>query len=142
MRENLTVPLDHIRIDALRTEIVETINVDGKSYELFIEATNMEKEVVPLIENSIELTYTMGSTKFDFKLKKLHSLSTQLKVLPLVIDLLAGRNVKFLHLKLSFDLSATKKELVMRQNYVNLHRKFLQLKKVFQLLDVDDTVEF
>lgn len=142
VKEKLTVPLDHIRIDALKTEIVETIIIDGKLYELIIEATNMEEEVVLLIENSIELTYKMDSTKFNFKLKKLHSLAAQLKVLPLVLDLLEGSNVKFLHLGLTFDLSATKKEQEMRQNYLNLQSTVLQLKEVFKRLEVDENVEF
>lgn len=142
VKEKLTVPLDHIRIDALRTEIVETIIIDGKSYELFIEATNMEKEVVLLIENSIELTYIMGSTKFNFKLKKLHSLAAQLKALPLVLDLLAGRNVRFVQLGLTFDLSVTKEEHEMSQNYKRLLQTMLQLKEVFLQLDVDENIEF
>ncbi|MGF2716333.1 DUF4365 domain-containing protein [Bacillus cereus] len=142
VKEKLTVPLDHIRIDALKTEIVETIIIDGKSYELFIETTNMEKEVILLIENSIELTYKIDSTKFDFKLKKLHSLASQLKVLPLVLDLLTGRNVEFVHLGWTFDLSVTEEEREMSQNYKRLHRTMLQLKEVFQQLDVDETTEF
>ncbi|MGH0499015.1 DUF4365 domain-containing protein [Bacillus wiedmannii] len=142
VKEKLTVPLDHIRIDALKTEIIETIIIDGVSYELNIEATNMEKEVILLIENSIEVTYKTGSTKFDFKLKKLHSLASQLKVLPFVLDLLAGRNVKFVHLRMTFDLSVMNEEHEMSRNYKRLYRTMLRLKEVFQQLEMDEKMEF
>ncbi|CAH2464430.1 MULTISPECIES: DUF4365 domain-containing protein [Bacillus cereus group] len=142
VKEKLTVPLEHFRIGALSTEIVETIIIDGKSYELNIEVTKMDKKFILLIENSLELTYVMDSTKFDFKLKKLHSLAAQLKVLPLVLELLEGSNVKFVDLGLTFDLSATKKEQELIQIYVKLHHTFLQFKKVFQQLGVEENLEF
>ncbi|HFJ9318695.1 TPA: DUF4365 domain-containing protein [Bacillus tropicus] len=142
VKEKLTVPLDHFRIDALKSEIIETIIIDGVSYELFIETTNMEKEVILLIENSLELNYTIGTSKFDFKLKRLHSLAAQLKVLPLVLDLLTGRNVEFVQLGWTFDLSVTEKEREMSKTYKRLYRTMLQLKEVFQQLDVDETTEF
>lgn len=142
VKEKLTVPLNHIRIDAVSTEILETIIIDGKPYVLNIEATKMDKKFELLIENSLKLTYTSDSTKFDFKLMKLHSLDAQLKVLPLVLKLLAGSSVEFVNLRLSFELSTTKKEQKLIKIYETLHHTFLQLKKVFQQLGVDVKLEF
>ncbi|MGH0692415.1 DUF4365 domain-containing protein [Bacillus cereus] len=142
VKEKLTVPLEHIRIDAVSSEILETIIIDGKPFELNIEATKMDKKFDLLIENSLEITYISDSTKFDFKLKKLHSLDAQLKVLPLVLKLLAGSSVEFVNLRLSFELKASKNEKKLIKIYKTLHDTFLQLKKVFQQLGVDEKIEF
>ncbi|MFE6139603.1 hypothetical protein [Bacillus sp. NPDC057893] len=142
VKEKLTVPLEHIRIDAVSSEILETIIIDEQSYVLNIEATKMDKRIELLIENSLELTYTSDSTKFDFKLKKVHSLDAQLKVLPLIIKLLSASKVKFVNLRLPLDLSTTKKELELIKTYENLYNTFLQLKKIFSQLEVDEKLEF
>lgn len=142
VREKFTVPLEQIRIDAVSSEILETIIIDEQLYELNIEATKMDKRIELLIENSLELTYTSDSTKFDFKLKKVHSLDAQLKVLPLIIKLLSASKVEFVNLRLPLDLSTTKKELELIKTYESLYSTFLQLKKIFSQLEVDEKLEF
>ncbi|WP_255291890.1 DUF4365 domain-containing protein [Bacillus pseudomycoides] len=138
----LSVPLNQGRIEAVLLEIQETVTIDGCLYELQVNIAEEEKKVVLLIENSLEFSYEKGSTKFNFKIIKLHSLASQLKVLPLLLHIFSGKIISFEELKLTFDIGAMSKREEIYGAIVKLHTTFLTLKEVFQQLEINEETVF
>ncbi|PFZ93859.1 DUF4365 domain-containing protein [Bacillus wiedmannii] len=142
VKGKLPVPLEHAQITSLKSEMIEKIIIDEKPYEFSIEITDTKTEIVIFVEGSLEIIYTKADANFNFKLKRLHSLSIQLKVLPMILDLLSGQSINFQNLELEFTLTVSEEDLELKSRFMELHATFLKLREVFKLLEVREDIEF
>ncbi|PET96540.1 hypothetical protein CN941_21350 [Bacillus cereus] len=138
----LSVPLEQGRVQSVTFEVQETVIIDEHSYNVNIEVTEEQHKVLLLIENSLEITYGKNANSFNFKILKLHSLSTQLKVLPMILDMLSGNHITFQDLKETFECGNTKKQEQIYINIIELHATFLKLREVFGYLEIDESTTF
>ncbi|MCR8861010.1 DUF4365 domain-containing protein [Bacillus pseudomycoides] len=142
MKGELSVPLEQGRVQSVRFDIQETVVINEHSYEVNMEVTEEQNKVLLLIEDSLEFTYEKGAKNFNFKIIKLHSLPTQLKILPLILDMLSGKSAIFQELELTFDFGQTKKHEQIHVIIRELHATFLNLKEVFRRLEIDEATNF
>ncbi|RAN85244.1 DUF4365 domain-containing protein [Bacillus sp. SRB_331] len=142
IRGELPVPLNQGRVAALSLEIQENVMIDGSTYELQVKVTEEFNKVILLVEGSLEISYEKGSTKFNFKIIKLHSLASQLKVLPLLLHFFSGNTITFEKLKLTFDIGTMKKRDETQRAFKSLHATFLTLKEIYQQLEINEETPF
>ncbi|PFR36754.1 hypothetical protein [Bacillus cereus] len=142
VKGELSVPLEQGRVQSVTFEIQETVIIDEHFYEVNIEVTEEQNKIRLWIENSLEISYEKGAESFNFKIIELHSLSTQLKVLPMLLDMLSGKSIDFQSMKLSFDFRNAKKQEQIYTNIIKLHATFLKLKEAFKYLNIDESTTF
>ncbi|PFE90869.1 hypothetical protein CN325_26295 [Bacillus thuringiensis] len=142
VKEELSVPLEQGRVHSVTFEEQETVIIGEHSHKINMKVTEEQNKVKLLIENSLELTYEKGAKNFNFKLIKLHSLYAQLKVLPMILDMLSEDSTTFQKLKLTFDFGMKEKQEQLYNNFIKLHDIFLKLKDVFRHLEIDKSIIF
>ncbi|MEG7835369.1 DUF4365 domain-containing protein [Bacillus cereus] len=142
VKGELSVPLEQGRVYSVTFEQQETVIIDENSYKFNMKVTEEQNKVKLLIENSFELTYEKGAKNFNFKMIKLYSLSTQLKVLPMILNMLSGNSITFQEMKLTFEIGNKKKLEKIHKNFIELHATFLKLQNVFTQLEIDESIIF
>lgn len=128
------------------SEIVEgldTIIIDGTEFkEVMVKIhknMNNGKDTIS-IEDSLELTIS-EDMRFNYNIKKFISVDTQLKVLPILIALLTGKEIAFKVSK-HFLKAAHVQEPEELTKVTTLYEDFLNLKEAFTMLNVDLKTEF
>ncbi|MFF3024467.1 DUF4365 domain-containing protein [Gottfriedia sp. NPDC057948] len=136
----LTIPIGIARVTSEMQSYEETIIINGNEIKTNIEITKEPEQVSVLIENSIELII-LENGKFKFKIDKFISVSTQLKVLPILKAILLGEKIHFFELRAVIEDGKIKDK-----NWVNrideLYKLFINLQKVYKMLDVEDSLVF
>ncbi|MCA1047793.1 DUF4365 domain-containing protein [Bacillus toyonensis] len=138
----LSVPLNQGRINAISLEIEEKITIDGCIYELQIKVTEELKKFILLIEDSLEISIEKVGKNFNFKIIKLCSLASQLKVLPLLLNMFSGKTISLEELGLDFEIGKITNRSKIHKAIMDLHTTFLTLKEIYEKLEINEETEF
>ncbi|MEH7387852.1 hypothetical protein V7147_21005 [Bacillus sp. JJ1521] len=140
IKEILSIPLNQGRIQSVTTDINDTVYSNGNEYNFSIKVTKEENRTIILIEDSLELVISEKQTKFNFKLIKLNSLASQLKILPFVLDFLISSSMKFKQISLKLEnINLNNKEDTIK-TFQELLSTFQKLKIIFEGLNVSDDI--
>ncbi|QYK68287.1 DUF4365 domain-containing protein [Paenibacillus sp. S02] len=83
------------RIESMGTSSLTRLNINGDLYSLTSKLSFEQNKITVVIEEVITINIYEREQKYNLHFMGFRSLSTQLKVIPLVIDLLAGHPVEF-----------------------------------------------
>lgn len=137
---SLHVPLESIRIEAVKQGIEDIVSIDGKEYELYIEFTKTNAEYVLYIEKSLEIKFKEGSSKYSFVLLRLDSLATQLKLIPFFLAFLRGTNIDFKNIGLSLHIASNTSEWI--EALEQLQENLEKLRTLYKNLGVPEQLPF
>ncbi|WP_019156936.1 hypothetical protein [Robertmurraya massiliosenegalensis] len=136
----LSVPIGVVRITAEFSQNRETVIVDGEKNEVNIEVKRNKEKVTMLLEDSLELEF-LGNKKFNFKFYRFKSISTQLRVLPILKSILDGQKVSFVKESIFIEgAKPTDKKWIGRIK--DLYDLFCELQSAFTLLNLSNNIEF
>ncbi|MDC0764907.1 DUF4365 domain-containing protein [Brevibacillus sp. AG] len=136
--DTLKVPLDIGRISSVTTKTDENIEIDGTTYTYYVKSTEEENTIRLVIDDVLEFAFDKKFTSnFSLRFLKFHSLPTQLKVIPLIKNLLTGKTINLAGSEFSLnhyigDLKKTIEDL--EQSY----QLYVNVLKVFTLLDINE----
>jgi len=136
----LSVPIGVARITAEFRQLKETVLVNGEEIVIDIEVKNNKEKVILLLEDSIELELS-GGDKFNFKIKRFKSVSTQLRVLPILKSILSGQKVSFVKGGIFFE-GAKPSDINWIGRINALYDLFCELQSSFTLLNLPNNIEF
>ncbi|MFY0519321.1 DUF4365 domain-containing protein [Lysinibacillus sp. UGB7] len=140
---DLYVPIGIGRLEEEIIEGMDTLIIDGfETIEAAVEfKINKDKETVTVtIEKSLEIK--IESLKyFKFNIKKFISIEKQLRVLPILIAFLSGKEIKFKDTGTTFVGGNVYDETILPK-IKELHQDFLNLKEAFTIMKMDLKTEF
>lgn len=134
----LQIPIGQIKLIGEISEQLETIMIEGTEYKdvlVEIEINKSTNNVIFTFENSLEIKVT-DDHKFKFNIKKFISVDTQLKILPILIALLSGKEIIFKDAGHVFNGARINDPAILTK-VKNLYQDFSNLKEAFDILRVD-----
>lgn len=139
IKDNVSYPIGMGRIDSIMTEDQKVIHVNNREYNVDTKIEIRSHQTNLFIENCLQINLIKNNSSIAFKVFDFHSVYSQLKALPLLIDLLKSRELTIdnnFHYKLSSKESFS--ELIDQlESQFELVQK---LDKVFMELDINNQV--
>ncbi len=135
---DLQIPIGLIKLIGEVSESLETFIIEGTEYKdvlVEIEINKSTNNVIFTFENSLEIKVT-DDRNFKFDIKNFISIDTQLKILPILIALLSGKEIIFKNAGHVFD-GANINDPTILSKVKRLYQDFLNLKKAFNIMGVD-----
>lgn len=133
--DNLEVPIIFGKIGALSRTVNEVIVVDDTVYDIVTTITLEDDSYTWDFENVFAFTYNQKTQKFHLDQKSFHSLTTQLKVMPMILGLLNGKMVKIGKNEFRINRSEASKFLSDMQQ---VYKLLLDLKKVYEIYGINE----
>ncbi|TFJ91521.1 hypothetical protein [Lentibacillus salicampi] len=140
LKDNIQYPIRNMRPEAIAVEDYEEIDIGGKKFQVRVESRYMKPKMIKIIEGCLEFIIHEGEKNFKFNIRGVYSLSTQLKILPLIIKFLKVGKIEFSDFYWEISNENNIKEYVQRLE--NSYSLFLELKVLFFELDVNQDVQF
>ena len=139
IKETLTVPLERGRVHSITIKNRKgKFYTNGQEYEFNIRITfEQNRTIIIVIEDSLELEFIPIYNKFNFRIVKFKSLSTQLKIVPFIMDFLSDTSIEFKinthSIKYEYKLQNSN---VIIKDFQKLHSTLIKLKSIFEVLKV------
>ncbi|MCM3716626.1 hypothetical protein M3202_21525 [Alkalihalobacillus oceani] len=135
IKETLSVPLSQARIQSYSSEFTEIFITNGRLHKLQTQFTFEKSSSILLIENSLEITFKKDN--FNFNLVRLNSLSSQLKVLPFILDFLYSKEIELRTNDLKLENLHLVDTVKVTKAFERLYSTFKNLKIIFEELNID-----
>lgn len=138
---DLFVPIGIGRLGDEIKQGIDTVIIDGsESIEVSVEFQNNKEKnkIIITIEESLEIK--IENENFRFDILKFRSVEIQLRVLPILIALISGKEIEFQKSGQFKGGNIIDKTILPKIN--KLYQDFIKLKEAFTILNVDERTEF
>lgn len=133
-------PLDVVAISSIASSGVRRFYVNELSFDLMLEMKTEEHKTTLVLEQVCALIIDEREKRFTFRFLSFHSLSTQLKVAPFIIELFSGHPIEFSDCTIALNKDAEKLKSEL-QEMLQHQEELKEIASVFQQLGIsDDTV--
>ncbi|KJD37373.1 hypothetical protein QD46_25230 [Paenibacillus polymyxa] len=134
-------PYKVARIESMATSSLTRLSINGNLYNLTAELSFEQNKTTVVIEQVVTINIYETEQKFNFHFMGFRSLSIQLELIPLVIDLLSGHPVDFedYGFVLKLDVQKISDDLREMQIY---HQNLLDMVVAYKLLGIPENTLF
>lgn len=139
LKNNIEYPIKNMRVETIAIDDIEEIKIEKKVFRLLVKSIYSSKGTIKIIEDSLEFTMDNELNKIKFKFLRVKSLSTQLKVLPLLIEFLKSGEITFKDFFGNISIDEAKKYINQLEYTYDI---FLKLKTLFKQLNIDEDIPF
>ncbi|MDE1393861.1 hypothetical protein PVN27_19245 [Bacillus paralicheniformis] len=145
LKDNIEFPIRTTRLQQIELGEKSVINVNGRIFEMMVkEEITPSPEEKYIIEDSLQFIFNPETSGITWSIKKIKSLAVHLKILDLLIEFLNCGKIEFFgycYIIPEYKENEDKmKEYI--KNFKKAYSLFLDLRKVFKELRVDENIEF
>lgn len=137
VHNSLSVPLHHVKPCSVETTQLEIFHIKDNSYALEVQTKIKKNKRIRRIENSLEIILDEKTNKIQFNMNNFHSLSSQLKVTPLLIDILTSATLRLPDGTVELENDKSNALEVSINDLKSFHKKLIEIEKTFILLNIN-----
>ncbi|MBG9811238.1 hypothetical protein ABD68_06375 [Bacillus endophyticus] len=141
-KETLPIPLHNGRIQSIGKSGPDSIKIDGKMYTFNMNIISESSRTIFSIEEalSMKLLNDRQGNNLTFKIDRFHSLSTQLKIIPFLIELLNAKNIEFPTNSAIITKNTPNKEKLISE-FKQMYSTLQKLGTIFKTLNISEDLQ-